>query len=420
MIDMNRRSFLRRALATAGILALGRPALADDGPGSYDAAEWGVFVLEGDDPAGLTADLQADVPAFVHCPRRDVVEFVRAAGEHENAPVVVFKPVVWFRSDRPRTVAMAVDFPGGRPLLWWPGADWKEQRLEWVVEILARGAAEPDEAVEAGHWFGRLRRPPANPVRVDGKVEGFVYYDGRTSLVNRIAAVPDGAAVVLENGYDHPIHDGLVVWTDRASGRPIACRAVGTVAPGARVEVAPGIEVGPERLAADLAATDLPAEEAAAFAEVWTDDLFGRPGLTFAFRLPREVYDAVLPLTLAPPPRRLARVGYCLAVDLDPDLAARIDALVAALGADDWKTRQAAATDLSNLGPTALPALRRAAEGAGDLHLRSEAARLSDRIAARLDPDAIPERYRQHYDEWKRTGRVAPESLWGERGLGRR
>lgn len=415
-MPLTRRRFFGWALAALGGLAAGGRASADDDEddSGYSVAEWGVFVLRGDLPAGRAADLETDVPDFAHVPRRDRVDFLKAAHEAENAPIIVTKPVVWFRSPVARTVSMGVRFPGGQPLVWWPGAEWTEDRLAWSIDILGPGAAAPERAVDPDHWFAALRLDGPNPCRVDGIVEGFVYYDGQTELVGRLTAVEEDGRIVLASGHDHPLHDVVVAWNDRATGRPVARRSIGDLAPGGRAVVEPGVDTGPERLLADLRATGLPAEEAAAFVRVWSDEFFEAAGLSVAFRLPEPVYDRLLPLDLDPAPRGRVRVGYALAVDLDPDLGRMVAGLVDELGAERWTDRDAARARLSALGPSALPVLRAAAGGHADPHVRQAAIRLVALIEARYEPAEVPTRFRAWYDEWRRTGRIQRHPFFEE------
>ncbi len=414
MGPIDRRTFLRGAAAIAGASFLPLElARGDDPPGGYDVSEWGVFVLAGDLPSGRAADLEGDFPEFVYAARRDRTRFLKAVHEAEQAPIIVTKPVVWFRGTAPGRIAMSVGLPGGKPLVWWPAARVEGQGLAWDVELVP-AETPPTKVAPEGHWWNRLRESDACAVRIGDTVERFVYYDGETRIVDRLSVRQDGSALVVANGYPHAVHDVVFAWNPRGPEGPRHLGVVGAIGAGAQVRVGleprggPLVEDGAAELVRALESAGMPPSDRDAFVAVWKGEFFGRAGLTVAFRLPTEVYDDLLPLTLDPPPRSRVRIGWCLAVDRDPDLAERVRELVEALGSDEWTARQDAFASLSRLGVTALPALREAIAHGQDAHVMNEARRLVELIESRYSTEDVPAALMPAYDEWKRYGRIVP------------
>lgn len=130
-------------------------------------------------------------------------------------------------------------------------------------------------------------------------------------------------------------------------------------------------------------ATSQPADgigEATALDKVWEQGLFKRDGLSVFYRVPQTTYDTWLPLAAVPVPRKIVRVGIVFHAHLEPDLDARVEALVTKLASENFEERQAAEHQIARIGGAAFPVLEK--------HFNdpdAEVARACHQIIAALD-----------------------------------
>src|SRR5688500_3925589 len=105
-------------------------------PAGFVVHEWGTFsTFSGSD--GQALKFYPDdrgLPAFVHGRHRDV------KGGRADVYVSLETPVVYFYSDRDRTVSVKVDFPKGMMTDWYPQASRPpEQSIRWDdLKVLAK------------------------------------------------------------------------------------------------------------------------------------------------------------------------------------------------------------------------------------------------------------------------------------------
>lgn len=78
------------------------------------------------------------------------------------------------------------------------------------------------------------------------------------------------------------------------------------------------------------------------------------------YRLDEVQLEKLLPLDVTPYPDRLFRVALVIVQDADPDLQSQIETLVAQLGDDEWRQREQAQKELTELGLAAKPKLETA------------------------------------------------------------
>lgn len=347
--------------------------------------EWGVFTVHEGGPAAnslMKAEWDA-LPKFV---------FGRTAGRQvpERPLLEVAKPVIHVHADR--TVAASamtirVDFPGGRPMVWWPANDNRglkgldipeDKALMWrffVGERNGRRGAEPGfEEIPAGHWMERLRKIRAADLTFENHVlpggggrvvplrERFVYYDGLLPVPAGVRAEtgPD-RRVTLTGAASFAAADVLVI--DRSADGRLRVGRVAELKAGASVDKPELAETDAaaetKRLAGSLTAAGLNADEAESLAEIWRKEFFDTPGVQVIYRLPQTEYDRLLPLQVEPRPEKIVRVGLMRLVLGDPALEARIRTLAGRLDDEDFDAREAATKELAELGPAAAPALRR-------------------------------------------------------------
>lgn len=404
MSPLSRRSLLARAGALAAALAWPvRRLLADEGARGLVLHEWGVLVTSGGELAGSGADAESDLPDFVHRRRGDHVRFMQAYQTALETPVAIRKPVVHVYGPTGARVRFRARFAEGRPLVWWPAADWDDASVAWELE-LAEEAPSPPREVSGAHWFVRLRVPEAMWCRVGDQVERFLYYDGEARWTSPLVVRRDERGPLrVENAGDEAAEDVYLV----ERGGRVAYRP--RLAPGESWTDPEPLEVDPStHLASRLVAAGLTGAESATIAGIWKEEFFGSGRLVLVHRLADGVYDRLLPAEVDPRPDSFVRVGLALVADQDPDLAGVVRALIDDLGADDFAARTRAEAELAGIGRPAVPALRRAEDEARDAHVRHRARILRLAIEARAGGDAIPADLEEVYAEWKRSGRVDP------------
>ncbi|MCZ7643740.1 MAG: hypothetical protein M5U26_00410 [Planctomycetota bacterium] len=357
----------------------------------YSLHEWGVFTVPRNE-AWAQRDMRAewaDLPGFFY-----------AMWPKEKLPYrgPVRKPVIFFHAEKPLGIRLGIRFAEGRPLVWWPATNMpalrngpvQPDRLDFGLRLVH---PDPDQAgqphgcippeVPKGHWVETLRAvraanhfssPGSSRMAIRGPqamlCDNFLYYDGLMKAPATPGAARDGARVVLTTRYTHACHDLLVLERDR-DGLRIAKGWIETVAAG---EQATAAEMGAaltgeaetaaiarlgDELAARLQKAGLNADEARSLVTLWEAGLFRRQGLLVCYRVPQETYEAWLPLTAEPAPKETVRVGLVVHEHLEPELDARVEALLKDLASEVFETRDAALKALRAYGGAAFPALEK-------------------------------------------------------------
>ncbi|MCZ7643741.1 MAG: hypothetical protein M5U26_00415 [Planctomycetota bacterium] len=203
--------------------------------------------------------------------------------------------------------------------------------------------------------------------------EKFIYYDGLMKAPATPGIERDGEAVVLATNFGFPLHDLVALERDekglRLPAEPLETLPAGErktrveLKPCAKADEAAAIARLEKTLAERLAAAGLHADEARALIEVWRPGLWQRPGLTVFYRVPQEVYESWLPLAAQPAPAKTVRVGVVLHECLEPELEARVEALIKALGAEGFEDREDARKALLEIGGAVFPQLEAHAKG---------------------------------------------------------
>jgi hypothetical protein len=109
-----------------------------------------------------------------------------------------------------------------------------------------------------------------------------------------------------------------------------------------------------------LAALDLEPPEIDFVLGILREQALRSESAMLVYRLDEAHLEKLLPLEVTPYPDRLFRVSLVIVQDADPDLQSKVEALVAQLGSDEWKQREAAQQQLSELGLAAKPRLEAA------------------------------------------------------------
>ena len=290
-------------------LALDEPARADQPAASFVAHEWGVWVVDEGGVAHLPA-LAAECPSFViRAPRPEAtphgVPTIRAS------PVRVEKPVIFFHASQPiENVRVRVRFRRGAPWLIWPQARVSRRAVEWSGRISPRGGPELSPVVHQGAthaWWGHLRQAGgARFEPTDGSpAEDFLFYDGTMPFRSSFTfSQRDATWVPRRRGVESKVwvqDNQQVLAYDLATPE-----SAGVVRPASSIHAL---------LRAELRARGLRAGEADALLNTWRDDLEPpgqAPQPRAIYFVDRRSYDRMLPLTIAPTPDELVRVGLVI------------------------------------------------------------------------------------------------------------
>jgi hypothetical protein len=360
-------------------------ANADDVvPKGLRVHEWGVFRVN-EDVAFANADLRAewdDLPEFAYGHVKG-----RTVPQHWGAFEERAKPIIFFHAQKPLTIRVKVDFPGGMAGVWFPATEspaiigFEKQpaagnSLQWNLGVKncptgwqPKRPAVPE--VSDKHWISRVRQVNSDeifarfsPNNLDVERERFIYYDGIFPQAKWVKFTVEGARVSLASQVKHPVFDVTIVDRrgDKARVGRIAKLGAGeTIAEVAFLDVDPSrfLKEGAAKLIEQLSAAGLNDDEAKSLVDIWNQRMFETPGLTAFYRLPQEQYDALMPLTVAPKPESTVRVGLIYHGHLEPDFADRVLELVKKLDAPKFADRDAAMKKLLAIGPAALVQIQR-------------------------------------------------------------
>ncbi len=347
--------------------------------------EWGVSRVHEDEELA-NADLRAlwdNLPEFVYGHIRG-----RLVPQHWGAIEIRDRPILFFHANQPAHFILKIDFPGGMPGVWWPAtqspaifANQKQPEvskfLQWEVSVKQPHAAwfarnVQQTPVEKGHWFNRLREVKADDIFVRYgpgghyvQREKFIYYDGLFPQGKWVKIDVDKEGIALTNRVKHAVFDVTVI-DARGEGK-VRVGRLAKLEAAARNAKPEWTEVESSRFASDasdrlkqqLVTAGLFDDEAKSLVDLWRKDMFETPGLHAFYRLPREEYDRLLPLTLTPKADDVVRVGLIFHGHLETDLPERIAKLVKELDSPRFVVRDAARKKLLAYGPSALVHLQR-------------------------------------------------------------
>ena len=362
----------------------------------YVAHEWGTFTsVQGADGVQLDWNplVTSELPGFVYDRN-----FPEGKNGKPNLALLLSKtafvarqrletPVIYFYSKEERSVDVSVKFPEGTVTEWYPQQNPMptgikkagEPAVRWEkLRVLAPGVKAPAfPQEEKGSHYYAARVADANSVQVAApnvpvQTENFLFYRG----VGQFAAP---LKVDLENAEREEWRAtntgketlaGLLLLELRENeGRVLLA---GDLAPGKsrglpllRREAFVPIEKVKEQMRTQmrksLIAAGLYANEADAMIKTWDDSWFAEQGVRVLYLLPRPWADRVLPLSLKPEPREVARVMVGRAEILTPKMEKALTREVERYRTGDDAAKAVAVTNARTLalGRFAEPAIRR-------------------------------------------------------------
>jgi len=362
------------ALASLGASTI-HAAEADKG---LKVHEWGVFRVN-QDADFANAELRAEwdsLPGFVYGYIKG-----RVVPQHWGAVEIRLRPLLFFHASQPAQVHVRIDFPGGMPGVWYPATsnpsiegNGKQPRigssLEWQIGVKTppngwRPRTPTPAEVENDNWFAKARRVKCDEIFAkfgpnwnDVEREKFIYYDGIFPYARWMQIKVEKDRVALTSEVKHPIYDVTVV--DRR-GEKVRVGRIAKLDVGETVKEVAFTDSDASRFPSEaantllkqLVAAGLFEDEAKSLVDTWKNRMFETPGLSLYYRLPQEVYDALMPLTLTPKADSVVRVGLIYHGHLEADFADRILELVKQLDAPRFADRDAAMKKLIAIGPAA-------------------------------------------------------------------
>ena len=362
---------------------------------NYEVHEWGVFSI----PRGAEWANQEmlrewqSFPEFFHGTLPDRQLVYRG---------LVTKPVIFFHGVPDKThVRLLVRFNEGRPLIWWPPAEYPADHglpnRKMAPELPEQWkGADPDSIlrfslilnetgeiaeVAADHWVSDLRAVDSVPLAVQGSfnnrspaaslfAESFVYYDGlfKSPAPPEVTRLADG--VSIKTNSDHDWLDVIVI--ERSLDRKeVSMAQINQIEKGERttefdlqkIDAADAESFELESLVGQLKKSledaGLNKDEAQSLVDVWNPGLFHRPGLTLFYRIKQETYDEWIPLDIVPSPEKLVRVGLVVHHHLEPELEQNVTRLISELGSDEYAVRANAEYQLSSIGGAAFESIKK-------------------------------------------------------------
>jgi hypothetical protein len=317
------------AVLTLGVLG---PEASPRESAGFVAHEWGTFsTFSGSDGKQLKFyPDDTDLPAFVHGRHRDV------KGGRADVYVSLETPVLYFYTDRDRTVSVKVDFPKGLMTDWYPQASRPPERtLRWDdLKVFAKDRPKLIAENAKGRYFA-AREVDAATVRTSGpdkpEDERFLFYRGvgDFQLPFVVRALGDGKFAVKNTGKEAMPGYVLV----NVNARKVTYKVYDHLSPGTeqRIEL-PAEPSTAEKLGDDmvklLVGQGLHEKEARAMVKTWSRDWFGEDGTRVLYLVAEPVTAEFLPLSIDPKPDKTVRVLVGRHDVLTPEREREIDALV--------------------------------------------------------------------------------------------
>jgi hypothetical protein len=259
-----------------------------------------------------------------------------------RATVRMETPVLYFYSPVDASASVRVQFNQGLISEWYPRATVPAVSATpnlsttqgWIAwpDVKIRPHAEdpfPTDAVKS-HYYA-ARETDAAPLQVDNQFEKFLFYRGLAAFPVTLKAEINSTGEVFVRNTGAGVTNAIVFEND---GARMGFRVTGPL--GAQQTLSrPALAAGADSteirkaLEAMLVAEGLYPREAKAMVETWRDSWF-EPGVRLIYLVPREMVDAVLPLSITPAPSATARVFVGRVELITPQMEAEVDKAIRA------------------------------------------------------------------------------------------
>lgn len=280
----------------------------------FEVHEWGTFTaVAGPDGEAMVWKPLAgpsDLPEFVYTLEEEVLAGTRVLAECVSkgctGRVRMETPVLYFHADEALDVSVQVGFPHGTMTEWYPKVSGTDGRyLNWGLVHVDPALPDVFLTEPADSHYYPARATDAAPVRVcdleGAEVEKFLFYRGvgdfpislNVTLDEELTIQgPEGRLLVYENlggdaRWSWVSHDGTSKLERPTSGGDVHDLL--------------------EELTPWLVDQGLYEDEARAMVKTWEDSWF-EEGLRVLYILPDAEVDALLPVTMSPPPQEFNRV----------------------------------------------------------------------------------------------------------------
>ena len=352
----------------------------------YELHEWGVFTVPRD-ADWLKQDMLNEwqsFPTFFHgtLPKRSLAY---------RGPVT--KPVMFFHAENELDINMYIHFSEGQPLIWWPPVEYPaagsfgaslpkklkdihpQSYLHYSLALNKGGGIRAP--VNEDHWVNHLRNVKSAPVFTHGSYsnfgveqisEDFVYYDGlmKPPTPPAVQRTSNGLSITTQSRFTWL--DVLVIERsyDRSTIKIGQIKKINANSQHIKLNMKTvdkaEFEKIVEQFKQKLTDLGLHQDEAQSLIHVWGEGLFERPGISIVHRIPQSVYDEWIPLHLDPVPQKTVRVGFVVHQNLEPELDVEVEKLIAKLGSNKYKEREAAERALFSIGGAAIKPIKLAAK----------------------------------------------------------
>ena len=321
---------------TAGFIGLTSSALAGT-PAAYIAHEWGTFTsVQGADGVQMVWNPfnALELPRFVYDRNKAYGPEMLLLKSNLSAKQRIETPVIYFHSPEAMTVNVSVRFPQGTVTEWYPRANVPKvakpelAAIEWkglgIVpqksrEAKAMASRIPQE--QRGSHYYAAREATADFVTVAGRpkeneVEKLLFYRGIGNFdAPLMVTLPsaDETRILLLNTSTETLRDLFLVQVRDgemavSEVEDIAAQSASTGEIGRAQPLATARKELAAKMREALTRAGLFEDEAAAMVKTWDDSWFSENGTRILYILPTAWADRVLPLTLTPAPKEIARV----------------------------------------------------------------------------------------------------------------
>ena len=366
-------------LAVVGIKLSGRTSWASkaaqkmlQGDNHLVVHEWGTFTsIAGKDGVALEwrpLNGSTDLPSFVHTIQEGDKGLRHPSLKADLAATVRMEtPVLYFYSGSEMDVSVKVDFPKGKITEWYPQARDVGTSINWGrLKVMPGAAVNLPVDYKDSHYYP-ARETDAAPVQVCGmsgqpvQQEKFLFYRGVGTFDLPLSVKLEGENIVLKNlGKDEIAH--LIIFENR--GGRIGYQVVDAFN-GETTRQRPALDKNIDSLLYELkvmlVASGLYEKEAGAMIKTWRSSWF-EEGMRVFYILPRQVTDAVLPITIEPRPAELVRVLVGRAELITPEMEKAVQNQVSMLADPSREVREGAMQNIRKYGRFSEPILKRILE----------------------------------------------------------